>query len=258
MFKYSKTIWFSCILLVIVACGNSDTSSSLAQSRSYDYVEENKSLFINDPAGDRFIIPPEIMIIGGRINASSSYFSQTTKLLDIGSKQIINSLTATEGCSAKITDYQYPKVRNSSKVILSDNDKYLGNMSLEILVAFTTSKDIEERIQQLNICMEAIPQLKVELDQEDKNTNIYLEILQIMPTIENAAKYRNTLLEHKFKPLKEVANISEPATQFNASDTKCTSNGIVKVVNYSLNGVELDIDFDCRRFVDGQLVPDQE
>lgn len=258
MFKYPKTIWFSCVLLVIVACGNSDTSSSLAQSRSYDYVEENKSLFLTDLAGDRFIVPPEIMIIGGRINASSSSFAQTTELLDIGSKQLINSLTAMEGCSAKITNYQYPKVRNSSKIVISDNVKYQGNMSLEILVSFANSKDIKERIHQLNTCMNAIPPLKVELDQDDKKTSIYLTISQEMPTIENAAKYRNELLERKFKSLKEVANISEPASQFNASDTKCTSNGIVKVVNYSLNGVELDIDFDCRRFIDDQLVTEKD
>lgn len=258
MFKHPKNIWFFCILLLIVACGGSDTSSSWAQSRSYDHVEDNKSLFLTDPAGDRFIVPPEMMIIAASMTASSSSFAKTTELLDIGSKQMLNSLTATEGCSAKITNYQYPKVRNSSKVVLSEKDRYRGNLLLEILVSFANSQDIEERIQQLNTCMEAIPQLKVELDQEDKNTTINLRISQEMPTIENAAKYRNELLERKFKPLKEVANISEPAAQFNASDTKCTSNGIVKVVNYSLNGVELDIDFNCQSFIEDELVTKQE
>jgi len=44
-----------------------------------------------------------------------------------------------------------------------------------------------------------------------------------------------------------VANLAEPASQFNASDPKFTSKEIVKVVERSLSGIEPDIDFDCYR-----------
>ena len=83
------------------------------------------------------------------------------------------------------------------------------------------------------------------LQKKQNNVSVDLVVSDVMPTIQNAEKYREKLLESKLTALKQVANLPEPATQFQASDTRCTSKGIVKVVKRSLSGIELDIDFEC-------------
>ena len=95
--------------------------------------------------------------------------------------------------------------------------------------------------------------MKVEKDPEDKNKSVYLSLSQTIPTVKDLGKYRQQLLTAKFKPLKTVASISEPASQFNASSIDCTSKGIVTVKDRSLSAIELDIDLDCRRLIDDRV-----
>ena len=257
MYKFPKIIWLVSILLVFISCSHNERSASSVQARSYDYVEKD-NFSIADPASDRFTVPPEIAVMSAKIRSSSSSFDKTTKLLAAGSKELLSSVNSVEGCSAKITNYQHPVANNSRKVSLSDKDKYLGNLELKILISFTETQDINQRIEQLNSCLKVIPQLKVEPTESDKNASIYLSLSKVMPSIKQASKYRKRLLKFKLKPLKEVNTISDPAPQFNASDTKCTSEGIVQIVSRSLSAIELDIDFDCRRFVDEKLMIEKE
>ena len=258
MYKFPKIIWLASILLVFISCSHNERSTSSVQARSYDYVEKDNFAALADPAGDRFIVIPELAVMSAKIRSSSSSFSQTSKLLETGAERLLSNVNNVAGCSAKITNYQHPIVNTSRKVSLSDKDKYVGNLGVEILILFAKEQDIKQRIQQLNSCVQGIPQLKVEEAELDKNASIYLSLSQVMPTIKQASKYRQKLLEFKFKPLKEVGNISDPAAQFKASDTKCTSKGIVQVVDRSLSGIELDIDFDCRRFVNEKLIIEKE
>ncbi len=258
MYKFPKIIWLASILLVFISCSYNERPSSSVQARSYDYEEKDNFSALVDPASDRFIIPPEVAVMSGKMTSSSSSFDKTSKLLVTGAKEFLSNVNSIENCSAKITDYRHPAVNKSSKVSLSNKNRYLGNLKLEILISFAKTQDINQRIQQLNSCLQAIPQLKVEQAESDKNARIDLFLSQVMPTIKQASKYRKELLEFKFKSLKEVGSISNPATQFNASDTKCTSKGIVQVVNRSLSGIELDVDFDCRRFVNEKLIIEKE
>jgi len=257
MFKFPKIIWLSSIFLVFISCTQSERSFDSVQASSYDSVAGDNFSSIADPASDRFIIAPEIAVMSAKITSYSSSFAETTKLLETGSNQLLGAVGAVAGCSAKITDYQHPVVNNSRKVSLSDKNRYLGNLEIEILISLAKTEDINQRMQQLNKCLQAIPKLKVASTPSDKNASIYLSLSQVMPTIKQQGKYRQELLEFKFKPLKEVGNISNPATQFNASDTKCSSTGIVQIISRSLSGIELDINFDCSRFVDGKLIPEK-
>ncbi len=256
MLKLPKTIFLTCFLLFFLSCSRSQTSSSVT-SQSYRSTPKrnySKNVSLQDPAINRFIVPPEIAIMRTRITATASSFAAVAKLIEVNSEKVITSISSTEGCSANILDYQHPVEYISGKAIVADAKKYSSHLELEILISFAEMEQVRERIKRVNDCLQVIPKLAIENSQEDKNASIYLALSDVMPTIQNAGKYRKKLLEGKFTGLKEVANLSDPATQFNASDTRCTSKGIVKVVDRNLSGIELDIDFDCHRLINNKVV----
>ena len=95
--------------------------------------------------------------------------------------------------------------------------------------------------------MQTISELKLD-NPNPKKTSAFLNVTNPLPTITNANKYRKQLLTKKFSGLKEVSAIAENPTQFNAKDTKCTTNGNVYVTKRSLGKLELDVDFKCLQF----------
>ncbi|MCC0177387.1 hypothetical protein I4641_10405 [Waterburya agarophytonicola K14] len=256
MSRLPKIFYLTCFLLLFLSCSKNQTTSSSVRASNSSYRYESKNINPpQDPAIARFVVAPEIAIMGAEINTTASSFDEVIELMEINSQKVINSVAKIEGCSAKITDYQHPGIINYSKAVISDTQKYSSSMKLEILISFDRAKDIRERIEQMNNCLGTIPQLKLEDSPENKNKSIYLALSNIIPTIKDGGKYRQKILEAKFKPLKEVASFDQPPTQFDAADTKCTSKGIVRVVDRSLSGIELDVDFDCSRLTLKQIIP---
>lgn len=244
MFKLTKKLYLTCFLLIFLACSRNQTSSSSVTAQSYR-SESNQNNFPPDPALNRFMVPPEIAVMSVKIRSRASSFPRVTELLEASSAKLLKSISKIEGCSAKVVEYHHPSLIDSGKSILSYPKNYSSAMELELQISFAEMKEINERITHINTCLQAISQLKIEQPKEDKDASIYLELSRVMPTIKDVGKYRKKLLEAKFKGLKEVANYSEPATQFRASDTRCTSQGTVEVISRSLSGIELEIDFDC-------------
>ncbi len=248
MRKLSKVLYLTCFLWLFPSCSSSQTSSSSVTTQSYRTQSDRsygQKFLLKDPAISSFIVPPEIAVMRARISATAGSFAEVAKSIEVNAETVLKSVNSQEGCSASIIDYQHPVEMISGKKILADKRKYSSRLQLEILISFAEMKDIKERIKQVNDCLQAIPEVTIQKPKE--SISIYLALSDVMPTIQNVGKYRQQLLKAKFNGLKEVANLSEPATQFSASDTRCTSKGIVKVVERSLSGIELDVDFDCYR-----------
>ena len=247
--KISKIFCLVGFLLLFLSCSKrqiTSNSSSTVRASSYGYESDNSSNSPQDPASDRFIVDPEIAVMSAIISSTASSFAEVIKILETNSEKLINSINNTQGCSTNIVDYHHPTV--------AKNRKYQGSIKLDIIISFAQKNTIQERIQKLNDCLRVISQLKLEDKHEDKNQRIYLSFSKVMPTIKNVGKYRKKLLDAKFTALKEVANFSQPASQFDALDTKCTSQGIVTIRDRSLSGIELDIDLDCRRLIDDRAI----
>ena len=258
MRKLSKVLYLTCFLWLFLSCSSSQTSSSSVTTQSYRTQSDRsygQKFLLKDSAVSSFIVPPEIAVMRARISATAGSFAEVAKSIEVNAETVLKSVNSQEGCSASIIDYQHP-VEISGKKILADKRKYSSRLQLEILISFAEMKDIKERIKRVNNCLQAIPEVTMEKPKE--NLSLYLALSDVMPTIQNAGKYRQQLLKAKFNGLKEVANLSEPATQFSASDTRCTSKGIVKVVERSLSGIELDVDFDCYRVGNEVVVEDIE
>ena len=258
MLKLPKVLYLTCFLWLFLSCSSSQTSSSSVTTQSYQRQSDRnygQKSYIKDPAINRLIIPPEIGVMRARIGATASSFAEVAKLIEVNSEKVLKSINSQEGCSASIIDYHHP-VELSGKKLLADKRNYSSHLQLEILISFAEMKDIKERIKQVNDCLQAIPEVTIQKPKE--KISVYLTLSDVMPTIQNAGKYRQQLLKAKFSGLKEVANLSEPATQFSASDTRCTSKGIVKVVERSLSGIELDVDLDCYRLGNEVVVGETE
>jgi len=249
MIKISKILYLACLLLLFLSCSNQNTSSSV---RAYSNSNEsnNNSNSFQDPTSDRFIVTPEIAVMNATIMATASSFDEITELIEINSNKLINRISKVEGCSVNIIDYSHPVVYSSKRIANSQNKRYSSKMKLEIRIDFTSAKDIQTRIVQLNNCLQVIPEIKVENVEEEKNKSIDLLLSKAIPTVKDLGKYRQQLLTTKFKALKTIVNLAEPASQFNALDTKCTSKGIITVRDRSLSAIELDIDLDCHRAID--------
>lgn len=253
MLKFYKALAAVSLLLLFFSCGKSDrsTTSVTAQSdlivSSSDYSSKNQEANIlpHDRAIKRFLVPPEIAVMQATINAGGNSFAEVATLIDTNTNKALRSVSNTEGCSANILDYQHPR-ETYGKRVLSDSTMYYSNLQIEIIISFAEMNNVQQRIEQINNCWQAISTSKLEA--QEKDSTISLTLSNVVPTIENADRYRKQLLEAKFETLQEVANLSETPSQFNASDTQCTSKGDVKIVKRSLSNIELDVDFHCLQF----------
>ena len=198
MFKLTKRLYLTCFLLIFLACSRNQTSSSSVTAQSYR-SESNQTNLPQDPAIYRFIVPPEIAVMSAKISSKAGSFSSVIELLEASSAKLLKSISKIEGCSAKVVEYHHPSLNNPGKTILSDAQNYTSAMEQEIQISFAEIKEINERISQINTCLQAIPQLKIEQPKEVKDASIYLELSRVMPTIINVGKYRKKLLRNYVK-----------------------------------------------------------
>jgi len=244
----SKTWLFLPWFLFFLSCATSQNNSSSIAIRSDGYESNSVNNTEADPALSRFIVPPELGVVQGRIRSSGTSFGEVTELLKTISNKLESGVAQTKGCSFNLIDYKHPfSTWSSRKSLGSKSNKFSGSLKFEVLISLAETNNIRERIKQINSCLQAIPSLELEPEQQDKDTKINFYLSGVLPTVKDAGKYRQELLKFKSKPFKEVVKLAEPATQFDANDTKCTSQGIVTIASRTLSAIELDIDFDCRR-----------
>lgn len=253
--KLSHLIALSSCLVVFFACGNNKTSNrsvtaqnSRSSISSSDWEDRGKktTTFPGDPARDRFLVDPEIAIMNLTLRVSGNSFSEANDLITSNTNLIFKGINQTKGCNVEITDYSHPQKTYRQKV-LSNDVPFSSNQEMKATISFAGMNDIQARMQQVNKCMQTISELKLD-NPAPKKTSVHLNVTNPLPTITNANKYRKQLLASKFSGLKEVAAIAENPTQFNAKDTKCTTNGNVSITKRSLSKLELDVNFNCQQF----------
>ena len=250
MLRLYQALTISSLLLLFYSCNKNNSPSTTAQSPTYSEESEQPNIATEVPDSDRFAVPPEIAIMQAKLRATNNSFAKTFELIEANTDTVLQSINNTEGCRADLIDYQHPEEASSNSnrsygTENSDNLIYAGSLDVEITISFDDANSVKERIQQLNKCLQALPQLTSD---DSENSSISLNVSKPIPTLKNASEYRKQLLETKYASLQEVANLSETPSQFNASDTKCTSKGNIQIINRSLSNIELDIDFSCQQF----------
>jgi hypothetical protein len=256
MLKFYQALTVTSLLLLFFSCSRSNNSnpSVIAQSNSsasvsseseYSSPNQQTTFVSYDPAKKRFLVSPEIAVMQAKVSAKGKSFAEAAQLIEVNSDKVIKNLAAVQGCSATITNYQYP-TEEFGKRVLDDTPVYFSSLEIDILISFDGLNSTSDRIKRLNNCVQALPELK--LDTTEKNISIGLSLSEAIPTIKNLDNYRQQLLEAKFSSLQEVTNLAAAPSQFQANETKCTSKGIVQIANRSLSNIELDIDFNCQQF----------
>jgi len=242
-------------LLIFFACGNNkrSTTSVTAQNNRNLISSSNRegrgnkpTTFPDDPASDRFLVEPEIAIMQIDLRVVGNSFSEVSNLINSNANIILKGIDQTKGCNAEIVDYSHPQ-KNYQKEVLSNGVPFSSSLKIKATISFAEKTSIQARIKQLNSCMQTISELKLE-NPTPKKTTVSLNVINPLPTITNANKYRKQLLAKKFSGLREVAAIAENPAQFNAKDTKCTTNGNVYVTRRSLSKLELGVNFKCQQF----------
>lgn len=248
MQKLYQALTMGSLLLLFYSCNKNNSPSTIAQSPSYSENTQQPNTVTDALKSDRFLVPPEIAIMQANIRATNKSFTKTFELIETNTDRVIQSINNTDGCRADILNYQHSEEASSNRDYGFKNFDdliYTSSLDLEITISFDNNNSVKERIQQLNNCIQAVPQLTSD---DSENGSISLNLSQPIPTVKNASEYRKQLLGTKFASLQEVANLSETPSQFNASDTKCTSKGNIQIINRSLSNIELDIDFNCQQF----------
>lgn len=242
MQKLNQTLILSSFLLLFYSCNKNQSPSTIAQSSSYS-DSQPPNIAPEIPKSDRFVIAPEIALVTAKMQATGNSFDRTFESIDVNAEKLQQSINNTDGCQVELLDYQHPVVARGQRVL--DGSEYRTHLDFQITISFDGDNSVRERIEQLNNCLQAIP--RFELD-NSKNSSINLNLSQAIPTVIDTSKYRKQLLETKFKPLQEIAELSETPSQFNATNTKCTSKGNVQIISRSISNIELDIDFNCQQF----------
>ena len=254
MFKFARNVALFGSLLLFFSCSRSynSTTSVVAESEtniaSYREPQGQTPEFIytQDPAIGRFYVPPEIAYLQATLYARGNSFDEVAEFISTNSAFLQEQITQVPGCEIDVLDYNHPR-GVSEKRIISGDMVYSGNSVAQITIDFAQSQQLEDRIVQLNKCLKAIPQLKLDNPQK-KNTAIGLELSRIVPTVRDTGIYREQLLKSQFARLQGVAQVPDPPSQFSADSTKCTSNGLIEIRERSLSRVELVIDFKCQKF----------
>lgn len=250
MFKYHKVILVLSSLLFFFSCAKNYSPSVTAQSQvetseRYGASEEPNNLFAQDPSNKRFFVPSEIAYMQATINARGNSFSEVAGFVVENAQKLEESIESVAACSTELLEYNHPR-RVFNKTIMSGDAIYSSNAVVEITIDFTEAEGIQDRILRVNQCLGAVPELKLANPQK-KNTSIDLKLSQVIPTVRDRNAYRQQILERRLAPLREVAQFSNPPSQFDPDGTQCTSNGQVKVKERSLSRIELDIDFQCKQ-----------
>jgi len=150
------------------------------------------------------------------------------------------------GCSARIADYTQPLQKLAARG-KSDASSYTSTINVELEMTFTSLDTIDDRIERLDDCLGRIPD--ADAKSEDKEA-IALSFSAIVPTIRDVSVHRDTLLQQHFDRLSAVAAADAPPSQFQASETRCTSDGTVSIVSRQLSGIELAVDLTCKQLTD--------
>ena len=239
----TKVMTLAGLLFVAYACGRTSApSSSVAQSRS-DYDSSRiQTVSAQDPALQRFIVPPELALMTLSLVATEESFPESTQLLQDSAAAVVEAVDG-NGCSARMLEYTQPALSWGQSGLY--DGRYSSQIDVEVEVSFAGLNEVGDRITRLDECVQLIPEFTT--DNGKRDARLAIATSSVMPTLQDANRYRDELLQQRFTALQEVAAAANPPGQFEASKTVCTSDGTVKIVNRNISGIELDVDFYCEQ-----------
>ncbi len=219
-------------------------------TRSYR-TEVQKAPDAQDPADVLFSVAPDAARSEAVLTVWAGTHVDASRKALAASQQVLETLGSTGECSGTLRDYSPP--RPVGQVVTPDGDEFESGWQAEVAVTVEANlsglRTVQKRAQRIDQCFGALHALNPDSAPAMKNVGARLGALLIR--VDAPHRYRAALLAAKTD---QLARLSAPrVAQFHAEDTRCTSRGEVRVVQRSLSGVALDIDFACNNVLPSEF-----
>ncbi len=83
------------------------------------------------------------------------------------------------------------------------------------------------------------------LAHDESLEGVRMRVGPVVPTVDRLDRFREPLLQRHLEPLRAVAALPNVPAQFDPLATRCTSTGAVSILERTLSGVTIDVDFTC-------------
>ncbi|MBL4683419.1 MAG: hypothetical protein JKY37_02425 [Nannocystaceae bacterium] len=186
-------------------------------------------------AAHQLRVVPDVAQVAVDVRLRAKTFEES---VDLG-RSVTPSLRARwsqdEGCASTQLDRSVPE-RVSDK-------SWTSTVHFELRVSLKGMETVEQRAQQIEMCIGRVHAV----EGDPKLAGVTIVVGRPSFELHDPTVYQQQLLRRRFAPLLTVASTTGAPSQFNVQALECTSQGSIRVVQRTLAGLTLEVDFDCNR-----------
>ena len=178
----------------------------------------------------RYRVAPDRALVRVRIAARGPSRPEVARRARDAANELVEALRLEGRCAAEVVDFGTPR---------RDGDAWHERAAVRFEIALGDLDTVAERFTRVEQCMARFGSLGGSLDE------VRLRVSDPLVTIDAPDEHRAALLARELGALEEVAAVTGPAA-YDPSSMRCVSRGQVTVLERSLRGVALGIDFSCQ------------
>lgn len=137
-------------------------------------------------------------------------------------------------CSARVVDYSPVHAQGSEA-----GASFSVSVSAELGGLDTTLA----RMERVEDCLVRFRSIATDSDLR----GVQVSVGSMIATVDDPGRFRSQLLQQRLEPLREVSGLANIPGQFDPAGVRCTSAGEVTILQRTLGGVTLGVDFACAR-----------
>ena len=137
-------------------------------------------------------------------------------------------------CSARVVDYSPVHAEGSES-----EASFSVSVSAQLAGVDTTLA----RMERVEDCLVRFRSIATDSDLR----GVHVSVGSMFATVDDPGSFRSQLLQQHLEPLREVSGLADIPVQFDPTGVRCTSAGEVTILQRTLGGGTLGIDFACAR-----------
>lgn len=232
------------LTLVVGSCGwSGEEPAPVVQPRnvssdSWDYYgSRGPGVAAPDPGGfeaalhGALIVPPDRAIVPLHARVPSETRAGAVERVRQIAEELRRRASSAPGCETTIHSLGHPE---------GGGDRYSASATLRMDVDLRGLDTPLARHERIEGCLAPLYDLP-----RSPFQGLELAVGEPRLTIDDPSAHRARLLEQRFAELSAVAALEAAPPQFSAARLACTSSGQVSIVERSLSGLRLAVDFSC-------------
>lgn len=137
-------------------------------------------------------------------------------------------------CSARVLDYSPAHVQGSESA---------ASFSVSVSAQLEGLETTIARIERVEDCLARFRSIAT----DSGLRGVQVSVGSMVATVDDPGSFRAQLLQERLEPLRAVSALENMPEQFAPSGVRCTSAGEVTILQRTLGGVTLGVDFGCTR-----------